>query len=175
MNIPIKISIFVIFVIIFFFIFLTFVLKRDLVSNRGILAPNRFALQNLRREEILSVKPENAVQFSEQVSEGTGLPDPGKPSIWKYYASPDSTEKMREYYHAKILELGWQVTGRTPAGTARCSFVITEPNGICGLIYFKGQEELWLQILSTDKTQNAGGKSVPAGNKSVVILSITFN
>jgi len=51
---------------------------------------------------------------------------------------------------------------------------ITEPNGICGAIFEKGNKVLWLQVLSTDKTENAGGEKVPSGNKSVISVSVTY-
>lgn len=170
-----KFALIVVLIIVALFLLLTFILKKDLISSRGILSPNRFVLASLKGERVLSLAPANATVFSEQISEGTGLPDPGKPSVWKYYASPDSTESVRQFYYENILVLDWKDSSLTPSTLQKnCSSEITEPNGICGAIFEKGNKVLWLQVLSTDKTENAGGEKVPSGNKSVISVSVTY-
>lgn len=152
-----------------------FITRRDFVTIPTFPISSSTKLQNLKNDPIWSETLNGGKQFAEQIHPGSPYPDPSEPNVWRYFVSTKTTNVVRTFYHPTILEAGWQDTGRKPhSDTQTCALPITKAKAVCGAIYQKGEKELWLQILSTEHTQNAGGTTVPTGYETVIFLSITY-
>lgn len=155
---------------------LLFITRRNLVTLPAFPISSSVKLQNLKSDPIWAETANGGNQFAEQIYPGSPYPDPSEPSMWRYFATNKITEETRKFYHPTILRSGWEDTGGRPnSDTQTCAFPITKAKGVCGTIYQKREKELWLQILSTERTQNAGGTTVPTGYETVVFLSITYH
>lgn len=144
------------------------------ISDRGLLAPSIKKLENLQKDPITFLIPEGGKQFCKRDNPGTGFPEPSGPSVWRHSVSPFPLEETRKFYHSAILQDGWEYTGRNPSGTNPTCDLPIEDRG-CGAVYYHGDKELWLQLGSTEYTQNVCDiGDVPAGYQTIVTLSLFY-